>query len=133
MVSLKDDVMSHLKKQGFNCISKSKNAFPEIVAWRPFVNSGGDTLAINVQETLSGKIENKVVLPFYVSFIECKKDKNLNKKAKDVAKLFLQEGRCNTFLVAYKENKKLLFEEIKLNNKKPIKTKTIKTMPAYIG
>ena len=126
-------VVTHLKKQGFNCITQPESIFPNILAWRPFVNGNGDVLAINVQENLSGNITNKVVMPFYVSFIECKENKNLSKKEKETAKLILEQGRCNTFLVAYREKRKLLFQEIKLDNEKIIITNINKTLPSYIG
>ena len=127
-------VVTHLKKQGFNCITQPKSAFPDILAWRPFINGAGDVFAINVQENLSGTVTNKTVLPFYVSFIECKVNKYLSKKEKEAAKLILKEGRCNTFLVAHREGRKLLFQEITLNGEEAVVTTLIpKELPSYIG
>ena len=126
-------VVEHLKKQGFNCISQSEKLFPNILAWRPFANERGETLAINVQETLSDKVNTKIVLPFYVSFIECKADNHLTKKEKIVAKTILKEGRCNTFLVAYKEKRKVLFHEIKVDDEKVTMTPINKNKPSYVA
>jgi len=126
-------VVNHLKKLGFNCIVQPKSAFPDILAWRPFINENGEALALNVQENLDGRISYKTILPFYVSFIECKVNKYLSKKEKDAAKLILKEGRCNVFLVAHRKNRKLLFQEIKLDNEKIIATNVDKPTPSYIG
>lgn len=126
-------VVNHLKKLGFNCIVQPKSAFPDILAWRPFINENGEALALNVQENLDGRISYKTILPFYVSFIECKVNKYLSKKEKDAAKLILKEGRCNVFLVAHRKNRKLLFQEIKLDNEKIITTNVDKPTPSYIG
>jgi len=126
-------VVTHLKKQGFNCITQPKSAFPDILAWRPFINGKGDILAINVQSNLSGIVTNKTVLPFYVSFIECKVNKYLSKKEKEAAKLILKEGRCNTFLVAHRKDRKLLFQEITLDDEKIVATPISKELPSYIG
>jgi len=126
-------VVAHLKKLGFNCIVQPKSAFPDILAWRPFINENGESLALNVQENLDGRISYKTILPFYVSFIECKVNKYLSKKEKDAAKLILKEGRCNTFLVAHRKNRKLLFQEITLDNEKIIVKQINKTLPSYVG
>lgn len=129
----KKSVVTHLKKEGFNCISQPKDMFPDILAWRPFIDGKGDTLVINVQSNLSGTVTNKTVFPFYVSFIECRKDKPLSKKERNIAKSILKEGRCNTFLVAHKKNKKLLFKEIMLEDEKVIMKPINKQLPTYIG
>ena len=126
-------VTDHLRKEGFNCIAQPMSSFPNILAWRPFLNSDGDTLAINVVSNISGTITTKMVLPFYISFIECKIDKKLTKKEKEAAKLTLKEGRCNTFLVAHRKDKELLFQEITLEDEKIVTTSIEKQLPSYIG
>jgi len=126
-------VTKHLVSKGFNCITQPKSAFPDIIAWKPFVDGNGNALAINVQETLSDKTNNKVLFPFYISFIECKVNKYLSKKEKEAAKLILKEGRCNSFLVAYRDVKKLLFQEITLDNENIIINSVNKKFPSYIG
>ena len=131
--NFKRRVITHMKKEGFNCIAQPTPAFPEIMAWRPFADSGGNMLAINVQETISEKIKNKIVLPFYVAFVNCKGDKSLNKKEKERAKLCLKEGRCNAFFVANKDGRKLLFNEITVNSRKSKKKTSTKERPSYVG
>ena len=126
-------VTDHLRKEGFNCITQPLSSFPNILAWRPFLNSDGDTLAINVVSNISGAITTKMVLPFYVSFIECKIDKKLTKKEKQAAKLTLEEGRCNAFFVAHRKNKEVLFQEITLEDEKIVTTLIDKKLPSYIG
>jgi len=122
-------VVKHLKDKGFNCIVQTK--FPNIIAWRTFNDGEGHSLALNVQETIDGESKSKVLFPFYVSMVECKEDKLFSKKEKEAAKKILEEGRCNAFLVAYKNNKKLKFKEIELKDK--ITTKEIKKpIPSYL-
>ena len=131
--NFKRRVVKHLKGEGFNCIVQQKPAFPDILAWRPFANSSGDFMALKVQENLAGKIKQKILLPFYVSFIECNTSKHLGKKKREAAKLLLEEGRCNAFLIAHKKDKKLLFHEIILDEKEIIITKPLdKITPSYI-
>jgi len=126
-------VVKHLKDQGFSCIVQPKSAFPDILAWRPFISANGDVLAINVQSNLAGTITNKTVMPFFVSFIECKVNKYLSKKEKEAAKLILKEGRCNTFLVAHRKKRKLLFYEITVDEEAIMTTPIPKELPSYVG
>ena len=131
--NFKRRVLEHLKGHGFNCIVQPKSLFPDILAWRPFSNSAGEFMALNVQENLAGKIKQKILLPFYVSFIECNTSKHIGKKKREAAKLLLEEGRCNAFLIAHKKDKKLLFHEIILDEKEIIITKPLdKITPSYI-
>lgn len=129
--SFQKKVVKHLRDEGFNCVPQPSPEFPNIIAWRPFVNGSGDVLAISVNETFSGKVGTKTVLPFYVAFIECREKKALSKKEEKIAKLNLEEGRCNTFLLANTKNKKVVFKEITLNNKEVIPVG--KTLPSYVG
>jgi len=126
-------VVKHLKEKGFNCIVQPKSAFPDIVAWKPFNDGKGNSLALNVQETIDEETKSKVVFPFYVSLIECKVNKYLSKKEKIEATKILEEGRCNSFLVAYRENRKLKFQEIELKDKIPVIKNVEKPLPSYLG
>ena len=124
---IQQKVVKHLKVEGFNFIVQP--TFPSIVAWKPFTDAQGKFLALNVKAVLDGKEQNKILFPFFIAMIECNK---LNKKEKVESKTLLKEGRCNTFLVAYEDNKKLKFEDIKLNSKK-VKIKKFINFPSYIG
>jgi len=126
---IQQQVLTHLKGEGFNCITQS--TFPSIVAWRPFSDAQGKFLTLKVQAVFDGKTHNKILFPFFVAMVECKK---LNKKEKVESIKLLEEGRCNAFLVASKDKKKLKFEEIELNSKKYKKNKDeIKNLVTYIG
>jgi len=125
-------VIEHLKEKGFNCIIQ-KSAFPDIVAWKPFSDGKGNSLALNAQANVGGRIARKVFFPFFVSFVECRANKHLSKKENEIVKKILEEGRCNAFLVAYKDKKKLKFQEIELKGSTAI-TKDIKEpLPSYLG
>jgi len=124
-------VLKHLTEKGFNCVVQPKSAFPDIVAWKPFVDSLGRSLAVNTQTEVGDKAYTSILIPYYVTLIECKVNKYLNKKEKDAAKKILEEGRCNNFFVAYKDKRKLKFEKIGITRKKEI-IKEIKEIPSWI-
>jgi len=126
-------VIQHLQENSFNCIVQPKSSFPEIIAWRPFADITGNLFTINTMQNVKGKISNKVFIPFFVSFIVCKDSKDLSKKEKLAAKKTLEEGRCNTFFVAYKNKKKLEFQEIGLKMKGAKSKGEIKEIPSYLG
>jgi len=127
-------VLKHLKSEGFNCIVQSKPAFPNIIAWRPFVDGNGNTLAVTTQLFVGEKVSYKMFLPFFVSLIECKVNKKISKKEKNAAKKILKEGRCNTFHMVYPNKNKLEFNEITIENNKPVKkTRIEKSTPSYLG
>ena len=126
-------VVKHLKEKGFNCIVQPKSAFPDIVAWKPFEDGKGGSLALNVQAVIEGKAIFKVLFPFFVALVECKVNKYLSKKEKDAAIQILKEGRCNTFLIAYREKRKLKFQEIELKDNIPIIKHVEKPLPSYLG
>lgn len=126
-------VLKHLKEKGFNCIVQPKPAFPEIVAWKPFEDGKGHFMMLNVEATIEGKAFSKVLSPFFVALVECKDKKFLNKKEKAAATKILKEGRCNTFMVAYKDKQKLKFQEIELKNSMPIIKPVEKPLPSYFG
>ena len=107
----KKQVINHLKEKGFNCAIQLR--FPHLIAWKPFVNEHGESLALNVQATIGGKAKNKVIFPFFVFMVECKNKKKLSKKDHVTVKKILKEGRCNSFLVAYPGKKELKFQEHK--------------------
>ena len=109
---LQESVLKHFEKEGFNCIIQPKSAFPNIVAWRPFVDGNGNTLAITTQMFVGKKVFHKVFLPFFVSLVQCKENKKISKKEKSAAEKILKEGRCNTFYIAYKGKRRLEFQEI---------------------
>ena len=127
---IQNQVLTHLKGEGFNCIAQS--AFPSIVAWRPFTDAQEKFLTLKVKAVIDGKTHYKILYPFFVAMVECKK---LNKKEKVKSQKLLKEGRCNTFLVASKDKKKLKFEEvekekIEIENSPSLSTHS---SPSYIG
>jgi len=128
---IQNKVLKHLEKNGFNCMLSPKNIFPTIVAWKPFEDVEGNPMLLKVQSTIDGVPKQKVLMPYFISLIECKKEKKLSQKENNTIKKILEEGRCNSFLVAHEENKELKFQEIefKTNLPKEIKTKT----PSYLG
>jgi len=125
-------VVKHLSEKGFNCIVQPKSAFPDIIAWKPFIDGNGRTLAINTQTRIGDKSYQDIMIPFYVSLIECKVNKYLNKKEKDATKQILEEGRCNSFFVAYRDKRKLEFEEFKLKKAKIERIEKVEA-PFYVA
>ena len=125
-------VIKHLQEKGFNCAVQPDNSFPEIVAWRPFINEVGQALILTAQQNLGGMISNKDVVPFFISLVVCKSTKYLNKKEKKIAEKLLIEGKGNVFLIAYEDKKKLEFREISLQEKTPQKSIKPK-IPSYLG
>ncbi len=127
-------VIKHLKGKGFNCIVQS--AFPNIFAWKPFMDGEGRSPILFTQASIGDKIVNKQLVPFFVALVECNsKNKYLNKKKKEEVKKILEEERCNVFLVAYKDKKnRLEFQEINLRRKQqyPIEPEK-KEIPSYLG
>lgn len=126
-------VLRHLELEGFNCIVQPKPSFPTIVAWRPFVDGNGNTIAINTQLAVGKKVLYKVFLPFFVSLIECKLNKKISKKEETAAKKILKEGRCNAFYIAYQNKKKVEFNEITIEENKPVGKNIKKSIPSYLG
>ncbi len=125
-------VVKHLKEHNFNCIVQPKSAFPDIVAWTPFISIDGKALFVNAQQNLNGEVSNKVLIPYYVVLVECKVNKYLSKKEKEAAKKILKERRCNTFLVAYREKRKLKFQEIEIKDNITIAKDIKKPIPFYL-
>ena len=125
-------VVKHLVQNGFNCVVQPKSAFPDIIAWKPFIDAAGNIMSLNTQTIIEGKISYRQFFPFFVSMVECKVNKYLSKQEKEKAKTILEEGNCNVFVIAYRNKRKLEFQEMFLENKTP-KTKPIKTIPSYLG
>lgn len=117
-------VLKHLKEQGFNCVVQK--SFPDIIAWKPFMDSNGMSPVLHTQMMMGNKVSHNTFIPFFVTLVECKK---LTKKTKKEAEKVLKENRCNIFLVAYLNKKKLEFQEIK--SKKGIKI-VKKEIPSYL-
>lgn len=125
MMNLNKQVIEHLQQKGFNCIAQ--NNFPNIIAWKPFINEGGESLVLNVNTTINGKSRIKTLFPFFISMIECKK--SLSKKEMRIAEEIIKEGRCSSFIIAYKDKNKLKFEEMEFEIPIPQK----KPLPSYFG
>jgi len=123
-------VLKHFKEQGFNCVVQQK-AFPDIIAWKPFIDARGLSPVLFTQIVHGEDIYHDQFIPFFVTFVECKINKSLNKKEKIEAKKFLKENRCNTFLVAWKDGRKLEFQELKI--KKPEIKPQERLNPTYFG
>ena len=126
MNNLKKDVLNHLKEHNFNCVVK--NSFPEIVAWRPFSDSAGNVLVVNARQEAGKKVSNKIVVPFFVTFITYRE---INLKERKDAKKCLMEGRCNSFFVASKGKKKINLKEIKIKENKVLTSIKLPT-PSYL-
>jgi len=125
-------VVKHLKERGFNCVVQPKSAFPDIVAWKPFIDSSGRALAVKTKIEIENKTSDNILIPYFVSLIECKVNKYLSKIEKQEAKKILEEGRCNAFYVAYRKKRKLKFGEIKIKNQEIIIEHKEK-IPGYLG
>lgn len=125
---IQQQVLTHLKGEGFNCITQSN--FPSIIAWRPFADAQGKFLTLKVQAVIDGKQHNKILFPFFVVMVECKK---LNKKEKVKSQNLLKEGRCNTFLIASKDKKKFKFEEVEKEKIEIENSPSLSTPPSYVG
>ena len=132
-MELKKHVLKHLQEKGFNCIAQSKPAFPDIIAWKPFMDMQGKSPILHTQTIMGSEVTNKSFIPFFVTLVECKKNKKLNKKEKAAVKIILDENRCNLFLIAYKEKGKLEFTEIETSNKIPTAEIIKKERPSYLG
>lgn len=130
-------VVKHLNDKGFNCVVQPKSAFPDIIAWKPFDNGQGGFLALNVQATIEGKSVTKMIFPYFVTMVECKVNKYLSKKEKEEATKILNEGRCNSFMVAWRDGRKLKFQELELKNNlpviKPAEPPEPRPTPSYFG
>jgi len=127
-----EKVLKHLQEKGFNCIESGE--FPDIFAWKPFMDMNNNSPVLHTQTTIGDKIVGKTFIPFFVALVGCKKNKKLNKKEKQMVKSILDENRCNLFLVAYEKKGKIEFEEMEKQLPKAPKVKEIKKeLPSYFG
>jgi Holliday junction resolvase len=112
----KQEVIKYLEEKGFNCVIQPKSCFPNIVAWKPFIDNEGKTLIINTQIKVGDEDYTEIITPYFVSLFDCDR---FSKKKKDAAEKILEEGRCNAFFWVYKDKKKdLKFKEVKVKTKK---------------
>lgn len=119
-------VVKFLTKKGFNCVTQPKNAFPDIIAWRPLMDQNGNNLKLYTQMQ-NGK--TTICIPFFVAMVECK-EKYLKKEKNKKAKELLDKGSCNVFLTAYRAGRKLEFHEFFLKPKGELKNEGTQS---YIG
>ena len=121
-------VLNYFSDKGFNCVTQQD--FPNIVAWRPFLDSAGKVLGINSQVEINGNVSGQVLIPYFVTFVECRKTKKWSKKEKKKAEKVVSEGRCNSFILAYQDKRELKFEELKNVSRMEI---TPEPTPSYLG
>jgi len=132
MKKIQTKVIQHLLSKGFNCISQP-TVFPDIIAWKPFIDEKGNIPLIYTETTLGDKVSHNSFTPYFITMVGCKSKKKLNKKENREVKNILDERRCNMFLVAYPEKKELKFQEIVLKDNTPKPKQVKKLAPSYLG
>jgi len=111
-MNLKEETKKYLESQGFTCIERQKE-FSDFIAYHrcDFEMTG----VINKQND-NTQVPFKLY-PFVIFKIKCQKTFKVNKKDKKKIDKILDDKQCNAFLIAFKKNKKLLFNQFFLTGK----------------
>ena len=123
-------VKKYLEKKNWNVIIQPRSKFPDITAWKPFVNKENTPIFLNTE------FPNQESLPlvaFFVLMVECKVNKYLTKEEKKKTKELLLNNKCDLFLTAYRKNRKLCFYPLNITKQNTLIKKEDEEAKRYIG